>query len=165
MILGAIYAIWVPKLVAAIISMGVIGFGLALAFMFLGAPDLAIVQVVVETFSLIILLAAIIKTSSKDTGDEKRPLRFTLYIGSIIFIATFLILFIRISRFLPAFGYPNLRMSADYISSGLSKTGAANLVAAIILNLRGYDTLGEATVLFTAVVGLIVVLRKIGRKK
>jgi len=38
------------------------------------------------------------------------------------------------------------------------------LVAAIILDFRGYDTLGEVTVLFTAVMGVIVVLRKIGRR-
>jgi len=51
------------------------------------------------------------------------------------------------------------------LNQGLSKTGAANLVTSVILDFRGYDTLGEATVLFTAVMGVIVVLRKIGRIK
>ncbi len=165
MILGAILAIWVPNLMAAIISMGIVGYSLALSFMFLGAPDLAIVQIIVETMSLVILIAAIIKTTEQDTLDEKKLSRIVLYIGSAAFFTVFLLMSIKIFHLLPGFGNPVLRMSSDYIVSGFEKTGAPNLVAAVILNLRGYDTLGEVTVLFTAVVGLVVVLRKIGRKK
>jgi multisubunit Na+/H+ antiporter MnhB subunit len=56
-------------------------------------------------------------------------------------------------------------MSEVYIEQGLKKTGAANLVASIILDFRGYDTLGEAAVLFTAVMGVLAVLRREGRRK
>ncbi|MFO7889451.1 MAG: hydrogen gas-evolving membrane-bound hydrogenase subunit E [bacterium] len=56
-------------------------------------------------------------------------------------------------------------MAKIYIDQGLSLTGAGNLVAAVILDFRGYDTLGEATVLFTSVVGIMAVLRKSGRKR
>jgi len=42
---------------------------------------------------------------------------------------------------------------------------AANIVAAIILDYRAYDTLGEATVLFTAVVGVLTVMRRKGVKE
>ena len=66
---------------------------------------------------------------------------------------------------LPEFGYPLMKVSQTYINEGLQQTGAANIVAAIILDYRGYDTLGEATVLFTAVVGALAVLRTVGRKK
>ena len=165
MILGAILAIWVHNLIAAIISMGIVGFSLALAFMFLGAPDLAIVQIVVETMSLVILIAAIIKTTEVDSPDERRLSRVSIYIGSAAFFIVFLLISVKVFRFLPVFASPTLRMSSDYIVSGFEKTGAPNLVAAVILNLRGFDTLGEATVLFTAVIGLVVILRKIGRKK
>ncbi|MCK4352975.1 DUF4040 domain-containing protein [candidate division WOR-3 bacterium] len=165
MILGAILAIWVSNLVAAVVSMGIVGFGLALCFLFLEAPDLAIVQIVVEILSLVIILAAIMKTTPEDTKEARGPLRMTMYIGGAVFFIIFLVSFIRICGLLPEFGSPVLRMAGDYIGSGLQKTGAPNLVAAIILNFRGYDTLGEATVLFAAVVGLIVVLRKVGRKR
>lgn len=165
MVLGAVLAIWVHNLMAAIISMGIVGFGLALSFMFLGAPDLAIVQIIVETLSLVILIAAIIKTTEVDTPDERRLTRVATYIGSAAFFAVFLMITIKVFNFLPEFGNPSLRMASDYIASGFEKTGAPNLVAAVILNLRGYDTLGEATVLFAAVIGLVVVLRKVGRKK
>jgi multisubunit Na+/H+ antiporter MnhB subunit len=54
--------------------------------------------------------------------------------------------------------------SQTYISQGLEKTGAANLVASVILDFRAYDTLGEATVLFTAIIGATVILRKKTKK-
>jgi len=165
MILGAILAIWVQNLVSAIVSVGIVGFALTLSFLFLQAPDLAIVQVVVETLSLVILLAAVIKTTPEDTKEERKVARSAIYLGAAFFFATSLILFTRLVRFLPEFGHPNLRMASDYVLSGFEKTGAPNLVAAIILNLRGYDTLGEATVLFAAIVGMVSVLRKVGRKR
>ncbi len=58
-----------------------------------------------------------------------------------------------------------MRVANEYIKTGLAKTGATNIVAAIILDFRGYDTLGEATILFTAVMGVLAVIRKIGRIK
>uniref|UniRef100_A0A7C4GGD4 MrpA C-terminal/MbhE domain-containing protein n=1 Tax=candidate division WOR-3 bacterium TaxID=2052148 RepID=A0A7C4GGD4_UNCW3 len=63
-----------------------------------------------------------------------------------------------------AFGDPAMRVAAHYIREALPATGAANVVAAIILDFRGYDTLGEATVLFTAVVGVLTVVRRTGRR-
>jgi len=52
-----------------------------------------------------------------------------------------------------------------YLEEGTTQTGAVNLVSAIILDFRAYDTLGEATVLFTSVIGIMAVLRRPGRKK
>ena len=43
--------------------------------------------------------------------------------------------------------------------------GVAIVVASVILDYRAFDTLGEATVLFTAVIGVLAVMRKVGRKK
>ena len=66
---------------------------------------------------------------------------------------------------LPEFGYPAMRVASTYLKEGLSKTGATNLVSSVILDYRAYDTLGEATILFTAVIGVLAVVRRIGRKK
>jgi len=71
-------------------------------------------------------------------------------VGGVV-IAALLLVTVRVFRSLPPFGFPELRMAEYYIQQGLPMTGAANLVAAIILDFRGYDTLGEATVLFTSV--------------
>jgi multicomponent Na+:H+ antiporter subunit B len=42
----------------------------------------------------------------------------------------------------------------------MAKTGAANIVSSVILDFRGYDTLGEATVLFASIIGAAIILRK-----
>ena len=83
----------------------------------------------------------------------------------LIFSAVFLWKFITILPHMSAFGEPQLRMAQVYLDNGLTLTGATNLVAAVILDFRAYDTLGEATVLFTSVAGVAAVLRSVGRKR
>ena len=48
---------------------------------------------------------------------------------------------------------------------GSRGTGAANYVMGILLDYRAYDTLGEATVIFAAVIGAYAILRKVGRSR
>ena len=47
-----------------------------------------------------------------------------------------------------------------YISHGMRDTGALNMVTAIYLNYRVYDTLGEATIFFASALGVFMILRK-----
>ena len=61
MILGSIVALELKDLLSAIISIGIVGLGVSIAFLFLQAPDLAIVQFLFEIFALIILVRAFIK--------------------------------------------------------------------------------------------------------
>lgn len=165
MIAGAVVAIQSKDLLSAVICMGIVGFGLTLVFLILQAPDLAIVQIVVETLTLIILIAAILKTTMKESKVKKSAV--VVYSGIATVILLIILAFILGDAFkgLPDFGCPDLRMSEYYIEQGLKKTGAANLVASVILDFRAYDTLGEATVLFTAVMGILAVLRRKGRKE
>ena len=165
MITGAIIAIQSKDLLSAVISMGIVGFGLTLVFLILQAPDLAIVQIVVETLTLIILIAAILKTTMKESKVKKSAVVIYSAIATVVLLIVLLFILGDTFERLPDFGYPSLRMSEYYIEQGLKKTGAANLVASVILDFRAYDTLGEATVLFTAVMGIWAVLRRKGRKK
>ena len=66
---------------------------------------------------------------------------------------------------LPIFGYPTMKVADTYLQIGKQATGATNLVASVILDLRAYDTRGEATILFTAVIGVLAIVRRVGRKK
>ena len=50
-----------------------------------------------------------------------------------------------------------------YLEEGLRETGVPNIVAAVLASYRGYDTLGETVVVFTAGAGVIALLRR--RKK
>jgi len=162
MILAAIIAVETTNLLSAIVAVGAVGLGLSVAFLVLKAPDLAIVQLVVEILSLLILLRATVGGNLRD--KDKRP-AVPSYVTIIVFLIAFLACACLSIKNLPAFGEPIMKVSKSYIENGLKETGAANLVSAIILDYRGYDTLGEATILFTAIVGALAVLRATGRKK
>ncbi len=162
MIAAAVAAVMIEDLLSSVIAVGAVGLGLSLAFLLLKAPDLAITQLVVEILCLIILIRATIKKDLPLITDGRW---FFNTISTLLFIALFLLFGYFAFSELPPFGQPIMRVAQDYLKQGLQKTGAANIVAAIILDFRGYDTLGEATVLFTAVMGVLAVIRKIGRVK
>ena len=165
MILGAFVALEAASLLSSAVLLGIIGFSLSAIFVILQAPDLAIVQIVVETLSLVIFIAVILKTTSEDATVRARArLPFLIIAGA--FAILFMLTMYWALGSMPPFGWPSLRMAAPYLTpEALPRTtGAANFVTAVVLDFRGYDTLGEATVLFTAVMGVLAVLRKIGRK-
>ncbi len=167
MLIAAIVAVETEKLLSSVICIGAIGFGASLMFLFLRAPDIAITQIVVEVLGLIILIRA---TISRDltfiTGDRE----FFEVVVSVVIVFVIFLAGIQVLQTLPDFGSPIFAQVADapsntYVSRGLGKTGAANLVTSVILDFRAYDTLGEATVLFTSIIGATVILRKKCRKK
>ena len=55
-------------------------------------------------------------------------------------------------------------LSESYVDYGAERTGSVNLVTGVLLGYRAYDTLGEATILFTAAIGVLTVLRLKGKK-
>ncbi|NQT03556.1 MAG: DUF4040 domain-containing protein [Planctomycetes bacterium] len=166
MIIAAIIAIETKNLLSAVICIGALGFGASLMFLFLRAPDIAIIQIVVEVLGLIILIRA---TISRDltfiSGDKE-------FFGTVISVVIIFVIFlagIKVFETLPDFGtaiFAQVSESASqtYIEEGLQNTGAANIVSSVILDYRAYDTLGEATVLFTAIIGATVILRKKAKK-
>ena len=56
------------------------------------------------------------------------------------------------------FGKDKMDVANYYISKGIKQTGAVNIVTSVVLNYRGFDTLGEVTILFVAAIGLGTVL-------
>lgn len=162
MILGAIIALEVKDLLSSVVTVGAVGLGLSIAFLILKAPDVAITQLVVEILALIILIRATLRVDLPFSTTGRWLLNTVI---TIVFIAGFLFVAMRCLSDLPEFGYPIMRVADTYLKGGLAKTGAANVVASVILDFRAYDTLGEATVLFTAVIGVMAVVRRIGRKK
>lgn len=163
MILGSIYSLNAGDLLSAVISYGVVGFGLVIAFLLLQAPDLAIVPVVVEVVVLIIMIAAIKSTEMKTPRIDFSPKTAVYYAITIMTALIFLIIFDRATGCLSQFGTDTMRMAQPYID-GAQQTKSANLVTGVIFDFRAYDTLGEATVLFTAVIGVLTILRKKGKK-
>ena len=162
MIAAAIIAVEIEDLLSAVVAVGAVGLLVSTAFLILKAPDLAITQLVVEILCIILLVRAAIK---RDIYSKSCPLRRFTFITSIAAIVVFLSFAYVALKDVPDFGNALMRVSGDYIAEGLRKTGAANLVTSVILDFRAYDTLGEATVLFTAVIGVLAIMRRIGRKK
>lgn len=163
MILGSIIAIETRDLLSSVIAVGAVGLGLAIVFLFLGAPDLAIVQVVVEGLALVMLLRLVIIREDV-TITHRYSLSSVFAVSSGLFFAGIFIVVASLAfQELPAFGYPQLRMAQPIIDQGFAQTRAANLVTNVLLDYRGYDTLGEATVIFAAIIGALVIMRKQGR--
>jgi len=163
MIIGAIIAIETKDLLSSVISIGAMGLALSIIFLILGAPDLAIVQVAVEVIALIMLLRLVIFREDVTIAHRYRYGEvFATSIG-LLFCGIFIVFAAIVYKEMPEFGNPVLRVSQDYINNGFRLSNAANIVTAILLDFRAYDTLGEATVIFASIIGALVILRKKGR--
>lgn len=64
---------------------------------------------------------------------------------------------------MPTFGHPdnptNNELPERFLEKGVEETGAMNVIASILLDYRGFDTFGEATVLFVALAAAISCIR------
>ena len=69
---------------------------------------------------------------------------------------------------MPAWGDPNspasLHVSPRYITKTIEEAGTPNMVTSILADYRGYDTLGETTVIFAAGIACILILGNAGKK-
>ncbi|MBA7558890.1 Na(+)/H(+) antiporter subunit A1 [subsurface metagenome] len=163
MIIGAIIAIETKDLLSSVISVGAMGLALSIIFLILGAPDLAIVQVVVEVIALIMMLRLVVSREDVTVAHRYRYGDvFATGVG-LISCGVFIVFASIAYKSMPAFGEPLLRVSRQYLTDGFNISHTANIVSAILLEFRAYDTLGEATVIFTSVMGAIIILRKKGR--
>jgi len=178
MLIASLIAVETGDLLSAVIAVGAAGFGLSVIDLLLGAPDLAFPQVLVEIITLVLLIRMIMTrrdTSRQTPRDTLRTAAVLLGGGILLVAAFFAVGGAGKTGSIPAFGRPVLSngadqavpagVSAEYLQHSAEQTGAANSVMGILLDYRGYDTLGEATVIFAAILSGYVVLRVIGRKK
>jgi multisubunit Na+/H+ antiporter MnhB subunit len=166
MLFAALVAVETSNLLYAIVSVGSVGILLSIAFLLLGAPDIAIVQVVVEIIALVILIRATIRRDLRTTSGNRELVGMVATVAAIFVLTIF---GVRMLEGFPEFGSPVMERVADapsrtYLEEGLSRTGAPNIVTAVLLDFRAYDTLGEATVLFCAILGAVSILRLRARK-
>ncbi|HSV30856.1 MAG TPA: hydrogen gas-evolving membrane-bound hydrogenase subunit E [Atribacteraceae bacterium] len=160
MIVGSIVALELTDLLSAVISVSMVGLGLSVAFLLLQAPDLALVQFVFEIIAgifLIVLMRIIGVRWEKETESTAMSVLKAACLG-LVMLATLPFFY----HFTP-FGQPLVTVASHYLSEGLRETGAVNLVTAIILDYRVYDTLGESVVIFVSILGVITLLRKVDK--
>ncbi len=78
---------------------------------------------------------------------------------AFLFVSAFLLLAVSDLR---PFGAPRIATMDDaFIAKAQSEVAVNNVVTAVVFDYRGFDTLGEATVLFAAVVGVLGLFRKL----
>jgi multisubunit Na+/H+ antiporter MnhB subunit len=166
-VIAAIITVLTTNLLYAVISVGAVGFLLAIVYLFLAAPDVAIVQIGVEVVSLVILIRA---TLGREVQQLKTVHAVVGVSFAVAFVAVIGLFGIQMFNEFPQFGIPVMERFADapalvFLHTGLAATGAPNLVTAVLLDFRAWDTLGEATVLFCAALGTVAVLRRNARIK
>ncbi len=83
-------------------------------------------------------------------------------IAAAIVFTIVAVFFIFCALLMHPFGIPDESDMDDYIIDNTQEeTGANNGVTSVVFDYRGFDTLGEATVLFTAVAGVIMIFRRL----
>src|SRR6056297_3121795 len=124
-IVAAVIAVEAPSALSSVISLGAVGFGLSIAFLWLAAPDIAITQVVVEIVTLVILIRATIgKGVTEIQGNESKP----MLIGSLILFGLGAAFFANYLSVFPDFGKSAMDIfsnapSEAYLQLGLEKSG------------------------------------------
>ncbi|MBD9481845.1 monovalent cation/H+ antiporter subunit A [Pseudomonas sp. PDM14] len=137
----------------ALLILGVGGLMVALAFARFSAPDLALTQLVVEVVTIILLMLALyyLPSVSPPESSSLRVLRDLLLAGAggtMIGMLAYAVL----TR-----GY-DTGIAEFFLANAVSGGGGTNVVNVILVDFRGFDTLGEITVLAIAAVGVIAML-------
>jgi multicomponent Na+:H+ antiporter subunit A len=152
-LVAAIVAARSRSRLAAIASLGVVGYGVALIYVLFGAPDLAMTQFMVETLTVILLLLVFyhLPTIARfDSGLTRvRDLAASVAAGAVI---TALVLTANSQQRVG-------RLSAYFAEYSLPEAHGRNIVNVILVDFRGLDTMGEITVLAVAGIGIYALLK------
>ncbi|HSC84723.1 MAG TPA: monovalent cation/H+ antiporter subunit A, partial [Pseudomonas sp.] len=136
----------------ALLVLGVGGMLVALTFARFSAPDLALTQLVVEVVTLVLLVLALYYLPSRTPGESSslRVLRDLLVAGAGgVMVA--LLAYAVLTR-------PYSGIADFFLANSVSGGGGTNVVNVILVDFRGFDTLGEITVLAIAAVGVYAML-------
>jgi multicomponent K+:H+ antiporter subunit A len=135
------------RLVALVLT-GAVGLMVTLTFAVLSAPDLALTQLLVEVVSVVLLLLALRclpQTGPRETPDGRHGRDLILAVAAGVAVAG--LLYAVLTR-------PVDSIAGYYLANALPAGAGTNAVNVIIVDFRGFDTLGEITVLVVA--GLLV---------
>jgi multicomponent Na+:H+ antiporter subunit B len=159
-------------LLSAIIILGVYSFIMAIIFTRLNAVDVAFTEASVGAgITSVLMLAALSRTQRYEhhytKPQRRKPSNLFLKIMSLVLVIVVGAVLVYGTIDMPEFGDPeapaNKHVSQRYIEETHHETGINNIVTAVLASYRGYDTLGETTVIFTAGISVVLLLRR--RKK
>lgn len=150
-VIASLGAAILRKYLHAIIAVSAVGYLVSLVFIYLQAPDLAMTQILVETLFTIIFLLVILKIPQTFRENLTRSvLARDLLISSAVGI-TVLVLLLNSTQGIAA---PFESIAYYFIENSVPLARGHNMVNVILVDFRGYDTLGEIVVLCLAGLGV-----------
>jgi len=145
LIVAALATVWLHRQrLVALITLGAVGLVVSLAFVKFSAPDLALTQLSVEVVTIVLLLLALHflpqhAPRERDRGRVWRDGAVALAAGG----GTALLAWAVLTR-------PYATIAGYFLENSVPGGGGKNVVNVILVDFRGYDTLGEITVLALA---------------
>lgn len=146
--------IWHRRRFMSLIFLSVVGLIVSLTFAKFSAPDLALTQLSVEIVTIILLLLALYflpQSTQKESSNRRLSVDLTVsaIMGCIIGTLCFAMLTMPIET-----------ISDFFIANSKTGGGGTNVVNVILVDFRGFDTLGEITVLGIAALGIFKLISK-----
>ena len=159
----AITIIRMRSLMAAVLLTGIYSFLSASWMLLLDAPDVAFTEAAVGAGLSTVLMLATLALTSRDAKPPVRrpwgPLFVVVVTGAALVYGTL---------DMPHYGDPDAPAqrypSPSYVERTAAETEIRNVVTVVLASYRGYDTLGETTVIFTAGIGVLLLLRGRARR-
>ncbi len=146
------------NLFAVAVLSGIYSFLMATVLIALDAVDVAMTEASVGAgISTVLMLGTLYLTKT----DETRPLH-SVVLPLFVAVVTAAALMWGVSD-LPAFGVADSTIQVagpDYLARSIAETGIPNVVTSTLASYRGYDTLGETTVIFTAGIAVFLLLKR-----
>lgn len=144
LIIAAIVAARSETTVALLVSLGFVGFLVAMVFLWFSAPDLALTQLMAETLILFLLAGALAKARRAETSEPRRFRFIFAVLGGLLVTALIL------KSMTLEWDHP---VSDFHLSQSKPAAFGANVVNVILVDFRALDTFGEIIVLAIAAMG------------
>jgi NADH:ubiquinone oxidoreductase subunit 5 (subunit L)/multisubunit Na+/H+ antiporter MnhA subunit/multisubunit Na+/H+ antiporter MnhB subunit len=148
-IAASLAAVRLRLLLGSILALGVAGYSVSLIYLLLSAPDIAMTQAVIETVAVVFFVVAL---TALGKADERQVLvRRAAGDGLMAVVAGGLaaVLALMISQ------VSALPRISDAFFARAAEAGGSNVVNLVILDFRGWDTVGEISVLGIAALGIM----------
>ncbi|MBO6636123.1 DUF4040 domain-containing protein [Parvibaculum sp.] len=164
LVVTAIAILRLRNLFGVVMLAGVFSLLSAALFVTLDAVDVAFTEAAVGAgISTVLMLGTIALTFR----EEKKPSHSALLPILVCAVAGAALIYG--TRDMPAFGAPDTpvqtHVAPDYIARTPVETGVPNIVTAVLASYRGYDTLGETAVIFTAAIAVLLLLGASGKRR
>lgn len=152
------------KLFAVVMLSGVFSLLSALLFIAMDAVDVAFTEAAVGAgISTVLMLGTIALTAR----TEKRPSHSSILPLVVVVVTGAVLIYGTVD--MPPFGVADapihLHVAPEYIERTPTEIAIPNIVTAILASYRGYDTLGEVAVVFTAGIGVVLLISGLGRRR